>query len=207
VLGPAAVRQHIVDGETGFVVRTGEEYVRAIRYLHDHPNERTRMGRAAHAFAVRTWSPESVGVRWKQVYEQLAAHPKRDRTPFPLASSGAARFIQSLAGHAPQFSVSVTAHGEAARRADDEIARSPGVLCTANGGIFNYRDFYPDDPYLRLWSGLVLRHQGRAAMAAGEFAAAIRLGLDDSRARSYLVAAAREAGVGEVAEGALLSVP
>jgi glycosyltransferase involved in cell wall biosynthesis len=207
VLGPPAVRRHIIDGETGFVAERREEYIRAIRYLHDHPDERARIGRAAHDFAVRTWSPSAIAGRWACVYEELAARPKRRRAPFNLPASGAARFIRSLVGSAPQFTVSMTSDGEDALSADDEIARSPDVLCTANGGIFNYRDFYPRDPYLRLWSGLVLRAQGRAALAAGEFAAALRLGLKDSRVRRYLTAAASEAGAGEVAAQGLVPAP
>jgi glycosyltransferase involved in cell wall biosynthesis len=205
VLGPAAVRQHIIDGETGILAGSGEEYAHAIAYLYHHPEERARIGRAAHDFAARTWSPNAIAGRWAHAYEELARQPKRKRAPFRLADSGAGRFIQSLVVSAPQFVLSMTATGEDARAADEEIACSPDVLCTANGGIFNYRDFYPDDPYLRLWSGLVLRRQGRVAVAAGEFAAAIRLGLDDLRTTRYLTAAAREARAGEVTQQELLS--
>jgi hypothetical protein len=207
VLGPAAVRRHVIDGETGLVADCGDEYARAIAYLHDRPQERTQLGRAAHAFAARTWSPRAVGSRWAQVYENLVARPKRRRAPFPLANGGAARFVQGLGGTAPQFMISMTSKGEDALLADREIACSPAVLYTASGGILFYRDFYPNDPYLRLWSGLVLGQQGRTAVAAGEFAAAIRFGLDDARVKRYLAAAAAEAGAGEVAQRALLSVP
>jgi hypothetical protein len=207
VLGPAAVRRHIIDGETGLVPETAHDYLRAIEYLHDHPEERARIGESAHEFAARTWSPSVIASRWVHIYEELAARPKRKHPPFPLAEDGAARFVQSLGGSAQQFMVSMTANGEDAFASDQHIARSPGVLCTSDGGVFSYRDYYPDDPFLRLWSGLILRHHGRPAVAAGEFAAALRLGLSDSRVRRYLDAAVREVGVAEIARQARQSVP
>jgi glycosyltransferase involved in cell wall biosynthesis len=63
VLAPAAVRRHIIDGETGFVARSGDEHVRAIAYLNDHPEQRTRIGNAAHDFAVRMLSPSAIAGR------------------------------------------------------------------------------------------------------------------------------------------------
>jgi hypothetical protein len=80
----------------------------------------------------------------------------------------------------------MSSRGRDALECDEQIASSPAVVCNSDGGILSYRDFYPDDPHLRLWSGLVLRQQGRAAIAAGEFAAAIRLGLDEPRVGRYL---------------------
>jgi hypothetical protein len=148
-----------------------------------------------------------IASRWVHSYEELAARPKRKRPPFPLAENGAARFVQSLCGRAQQFRVSMTANGEDACASDEAIASSPGVLCTGDGGIFSYRDFYPDDPFLRLWSGLILRQHGHPAVAAGEFAAAIRLGLSDSRVRRHLDAAVRELGAAQVAKRARQSAP
>jgi len=63
------------------------------------------------------------------------------------------------------------------------------MLCTGAGGILQYRDRYPHDGHLRLWSGLVLYRQGRHALAAGEFAAAIRQGRDHPRVHCYLATA------------------
>src|SRR4051812_37454396 len=177
VMGPAAVRRHVIHGKTGLLAESPRDYVAAIAHLHAQPEKRSQMGRAAQEFATRTWSPAEVGSRWARAYEELAAQPKRRRPPFPLPGTGAARFVQSLGGGSSPFVRSLTASGSDALDSDEQIARSPAVLCSSDGGILSYRDFYPDDPYLRLWSGLVLHQWGRPAMAAGEFAAAIRLGL------------------------------
>src|SRR5438105_4568610 len=91
--------------------------------------------------------------------------------------------------------------------AERRIARSPMVVATGGGGVLHYRDHYPDDSHLRLWSGLVLHGQGRPGLAAGEFSAAIRLGLDHWRVSWYLALAAEAAGQTAVMEEALRAVP
>ncbi len=79
------------------------------------------------------------------------------------------------------------------------------MLVSGDGGVLDFRRRFPSDPHLRLWSGLALRAQGRNAFAAGEFAAAARLGCD--RARLRLAAVGGELGHHEVARRALEPVP
>jgi hypothetical protein len=75
---------------------------------------------------------------------------------------------------------------------------------SGGGGILHYRRSYPNDPMLRLWSGLVLLGQGRPALAASEFKAAAKLGCHDSRASLYLSGAARAASRNHPADAALI---
>jgi hypothetical protein len=190
VLGPDAVLRLVDHGQTGLTARTPSEYVEALTHLYRHPAERTRLGQAAHEHAVRNWSPASVAPSWARTYERLMRDPKRRRPPYRLARRGALRFADSIGDAARPFRAGLSCTEEAALAAECQIAGSPSVLCTADGGILDYRDAYPGDPHLRLWSGLIMYTQGRRALAAGEFAAAIRLGLDRPRLRSYLSIAA-----------------
>ncbi|TML77909.1 MAG: glycosyltransferase [Actinobacteria bacterium] len=206
VLGPAAVRRSVVHGETGLTVSSTREYQQAVVYFHNHPEERVRMGRAAHEYAVRTWSPEAVAGRWAETYAALLERPKRRRPRYPIGEGGAPRFVQSLGGAAPHFAASLSS-AEDAIEAERQIARSPMVVATGGGGVLYYRDHYPGDPHLRLWSGLVLHGQGHPGLAAGEFSAAIRLGLDHWRVSWYLALAAEAAGQTAVMEEALRAVP
>ena len=61
--------------------------------------------------------------------------------------------------------------------AEAAIARSSAVLARGEGGVIHYRNTYPDDPHLRLWSGLIARHAGDTQTAEAEFAAAATLGV------------------------------
>ena len=176
--------------ETGLIAEGPEEYARAIDHLYDHPRERARLGRQAREHARRKWSSARMQARWEEVYGELLERPKRP--PGPRLSggddSGAQRFVRSLGSTSPQFATSLTGDDQdRVLAAEQEIGASRHGLDSANaGGVLHYRLRYPNDPHLRLWAGLVLREQGRRALAAGEFAGALRLGLDESRVSPYL---------------------
>jgi glycosyltransferase involved in cell wall biosynthesis len=187
VLGSGGAPQVVRHGETGLVAGDEREYRQSVEELYANPEQRERLGAAAREHARRTWSPECVAGRWADVYEDMMRRPKRRRSwAAAPAGDGAGRFLQSLGGRAPHFEVSMGADDRKALDADRRVAASPPVLCTGGGGILAYRDYYPEDGWLRLWTGLVLHRQGRRAIAAGEFAAAIQRGCGQPRVRRYL---------------------
>jgi glycosyltransferase involved in cell wall biosynthesis len=203
VMDTGGPRRVVTDGKTGLVVDDPAGYAEAVASLHDRPEVRRRLGAAAREHAIRTWSPEIVAPRWTAIYDSLLSRRKRAHAPYPLTPTGAERFARSLGGGAPAFLRALGSPGGDVLAAEREVAASPAVLWTGGGGILEYRDHYPEDASLRLWAGLVLHRNGRPALAAGELAAAIRLGLDDPRVRTYLDAAKRAARAeGVAAEGA-----
>lgn len=187
VLAPAAVRDIVRHDETGLVAETEQEFVAALARLAD-PAERRRLGAAARVDALRAWSPEAVGRRWAEAYDAILERPKRAR-PAWRGGDGAQRFLRGLGGVRPEFVAAL----EGDMAAERLIGRASPVLCTGDGGILDYRDRHPEDPHLRLWAGLALRGQGRHALAAGELAAAQRLGLGHARVERRLSAARRAA--------------
>ncbi|MHC5828877.1 MAG: tetratricopeptide repeat protein, partial [Nostoc sp.] len=101
--------------------------------------------------------------------------------------TSASLFVQTLGDSAPQFNISMTAvEREVLLEADAKIANASALLSGGEGGIINYRNSYPNDGYLRLWSGLVLQKQGKHSTALGEFVAAIELGIEHWRVHWYL---------------------
>jgi len=64
--------KHIVHhGETGLLVRTSEEYERAVRYLYAHPEERARLGRNARRYIEENFSVERTAARLSAVYDEV----------------------------------------------------------------------------------------------------------------------------------------
>jgi hypothetical protein len=165
-----------------------------VERLHADPDLRRRLGRSAHAHAIHAWSPDAAAARWTALYERLLSEAKRTRawgrdpelTAAAARAPGAVRFIDSLGSRGDEFSVSLMgADPDAVLAADRAIAASSAALRSADcGGILHYRRRYPDDPYVRLWAGLVLGEQGRPALAAGEFAWAARHGVDRAGAHA-----------------------
>jgi hypothetical protein len=119
--------------------------------------------------------------------------PKRRRATLPgVAEPAAQQFVRSLGAKGNDFTVSLggaepLAVAEAVAAADDRIGVSSPTLAVGEGGIIHYRNAYPDDPHLRLWSGLVSEARGHLSVAASEFEAATALGLSDGRADAYRV--------------------
>ena len=78
------------------------------------------------------------------------------------------------------------------RDAERRIASSTFLLAQGEGGLFQFRNAHPDDPWLRYWVALVLLSQGRGEAAGREHAEALKLGLPASRG----LASASDAGTG-----------
>jgi hypothetical protein len=195
VVLPYGGAQRSVDhGRTGLVATDEEDYARQVEALHRSEDLRLRLGKAAREHAVRAWAPEVIASRWRDAYAELLQQPKRLRRVPPIADlegapatgRAAARFARTLGSLAPQFERSLTASDtDELLEAERSIAASsPGLASADAGGVLHYRLHHPDDPYLRLWAGLVLLEQGRPALAAAELKRASDLGL--SRAARHM---------------------
>ncbi len=203
--GPTHLIKH---GVTGIVAADEHEYAVAIEALHADPALRRRLGRAAHTHARANCLPQAAADRWDGIYRELLRAPKRARTwparsyTAATATPGAACFVASLGASAGPFATSLDSTDEATLLAAERAigGSSPAMANPGGGGVLHYRRRYGDDPWLRLWSGLILERQGRPALAAGEFSAVLRLGLEHWRVHAYLARAARALGQIQLAE-------
>ena len=182
VFGHGGVRCLVEHDRTGLVVATEEEYARAIERLAHDPVLRQRLGEGARRFARAAFDP----ARWSraagQVLSAMMAEPRRSRSPLPGAGDGAAtNFVRSLGDQAGPFAVSLAGSAkyspEQVAAAEREIAVVSPLLARGEGGVVHHRNFFPHDPHLRLWAGLVSGGVGARDIAAAEFAAADALGL------------------------------
>jgi glycosyltransferase involved in cell wall biosynthesis len=221
------VKRLVIDNYTGFVARSELEYKQAIEYLYHYPEERARLGRNAKEYAQQIFGAENAAKALNPIYERLIEWPKRrrewgidphstllyqpvslqDLTGQPEQLSGAEVFAKSLGDTAPEFTVSLTSQNiQELFEAEQKIAESSILLSLGEGGIVQYRDYYLNDAYLRLWSGLVLQQQGRHAEAVSELIAAINLDCTHWRVSWYLAQVADKINDVALAEQALHSV-
>lgn len=186
VVLPSSAPSSMVDHDLSGLVVDEADYPTAIDRLAGDAGLRARLGSGARSHAIRAFDPVPATHRFTALIDHLCAADRRSRSP--LAGNGesaAGRFVRSLGSAAGPLAVSLgVAPGDQAA-ADQQIAASPTVLAHAEGGIVHYRNVYPDDPHLRLWSGLVAHHHGDHTLAAAEFASAAALGLEDGRAERY----------------------
>jgi glycosyltransferase involved in cell wall biosynthesis len=173
-------------GRTGLVCATDADYPLAIERLAADDGLRRRLGAAAREFARRECDPVRNGVRFRAVFDAVAGLPVRVRDPLPgYGQSAARRFVLALGEMAGPFAVSLGGSAEsgpaAVAEADASIAAASAVLARSEGGVIHYRNSFPEDGFLRLWSGLIAAYGGDEETAAEEFDAAERLGLSPER--------------------------
>ena len=182
VFGHGGVRCLVEHERTGLVATTEEDYPRAIERLAGDPALRRRLGDEARRFARAAFDPG----RWSRaagfILSEMMAEPRRGRPPLPGGNdSAAASFVRGLGDQAGPFSVSLAGGGsgssERIAAAERQIAAASPLLARGEGGVVHHRNAFPDDPHLRLWTGLVSAAAGEKALAIAEFAAADALGL------------------------------
>jgi glycosyltransferase involved in cell wall biosynthesis len=188
---------------TGIVARDTIEYGLAIQELFENPAERLRVGRNAAATARRDLGAEQTARRFGAIYERMMQMPKRPSEPLRLPSAdkeytaddrttGARLLITSLGEHGSNFLVSMGSNdADVVHRAEERIGNSDASMAET---VLAYRNYFSNDPYLGLWSGLILLRMGRPAMAAAEFKRAITFGCDQWRSHWYLSQAAERSG-------------
>jgi glycosyltransferase involved in cell wall biosynthesis len=177
--------------KTGLVVNSEKEYSEAIEFLYHNPEFRLQLGRNASEYAREVFDSEKIVLKMHDVYERMMDQSKRKRTwrSSEVGSnkrSASKDFTENLGDKGIEFSVSLFGNDSTALlKAEEKIAESSPLLVGGEGGINQYRNTYPNDPHLRLWSGLCLQKNGNHQKAINEFDAAIELGLNDERVKNY----------------------
>lgn len=221
------VKELIIHENTGLMVNSEQEYKEAIEYLYHTPRERKRIGENAREYAKQIFGAENAAKKLNPIYEEMMTNPKKLRLwgmksdtsllyqPVTLEDltgqfekpSGAKLFIESLGDKAKNFITSMTSQNISELfEAEKNIADSSPVLQSAGGGgIVHYRNYYPSDPYLRLWTGLIYQNNDNYSQAIPEFIVALNNIPDNFRIAWYLAQTAEKAGniklAGEVLQG------
>lgn len=215
VVFPYGGVKHLVENnKTGLVVHSALEYRDAIEYLYHNPAKRQKLGENAKLYAQTAFNPECSTQKINNIYDTLMQQPKRKRSwnvqklTFLQNSTGCGKFIESLGSMATDFIKSLSSNDlQSLFDSDKSISRSSPLLhSSGSGGILHYRLYYPNDAYLRLWSGLVFRSQGQLKQAAYEFYEAVRLGFPHWRIFWYFAETAVQIGQLKLAEEALKKV-
>lgn len=178
----------VANGRNGIIVQNAHEYSTAITSLYYNPAERKRLGANAAQDARTRFGAQRSGPALEAVFERMMAQPKRIRAsetndPPACGTTGAWSLVRSLDSNGDaDFVTSLTA----AREEDAAAAEARLADASPNMAdiVLQYRLRHPDDPHLRLWSGLVLKKR-RNEIATAEFKASLALGCDYPRVHRY----------------------
>jgi glycosyltransferase involved in cell wall biosynthesis len=198
--------------ETGLVVNSENEYRKAIEFLYHNPEFRLQLGRNAATYARQVFDSKKAVLKMNDIYRKMLNQPKRKRnwngTDFQSTEDSPSMiFVENLGSGGDLFKTSLTSSdNDTLMCVESEIAKASPLLVGGEGGINQYRNSYPNDPYLRLWSGLCLQENGNHQKAMNEFEAAIELGLDHWRVFWYKAKSAHQLRNKRVTKDALEKV-
>lgn len=186
VLANGAEQYIVKDGFTGIVAMNCEEYTHALELLYREPERRLILAENARDSARERFTIECLVQNWSKVYLEVLKMPKRARrwcaaTKGSVKANGAELFIISLGEHSNDYIESMNFQSDLkVRAADDRVAHKEGLYrARTRGTVFHYQMFFPEDPFLNLWCGLMLNVDGARYEAQRYFNAAIRgLGVD-----------------------------
>jgi glycosyltransferase involved in cell wall biosynthesis len=186
VLAGSAAASLVQHERTGLVCQGTDEYPHAIDRLATDSALRAHLAAGARRFARDEFDPHHNAARFVDVFHEVRTRPKRAWVPVPgRDATGAECFVQSI-GHLGEAFARSLAEFTALNRdellaADVAIGGASAVLAHGEGGVVQYRNAYPRDPHLRLWSGHIALAAGRRELARQEFNEALALGMHPSR--------------------------
>jgi len=160
VLVSSAPANLVSDEQSGLVVDEAA-YPAALDRLAADAGLRVRLGAGARSHAREDFDPVRACGRLIDHIERLCASSKQSRPVLPgHGESAAAGFVRSLGSRGEAFSTSAGITSGNIGEAHRTIASSPLGLARGEGGIVHYRNTFPQDPHLRLWSGLLAAEAG-----------------------------------------------
>jgi L-malate glycosyltransferase len=176
---------------TGLVADNEMEYTHALEMLYHNKALRIRLGEQARKHAVAEFSLSKMVANWQNLLDEAATLKKRSHKwqgKTPLNNSEI--FIESMGETGNIFNNSIMGN-MFPENADHAISVLQGAHRAATrGSVFHYRSYYPEDPFLNLWCGLLEENMGAKDNAIKSFTIAYNGGIE--RSLQYLECARKE---------------
>ena len=184
--GPA---RFVTNGKTGLIAQNADEFVHAVEFLYRNPKKRLELGRDAAAYARDAFSVQPHVDRLIAILDQAAKQPPADLMLgfAPLkASDGrqAERFLVSQ-GWSPAEAVDAMRGWRDGRHGaiDRYTGRLSDDAFRVEGGVLHWRNTFPEDAALCIWSAIWLLGRGRVVEARRACQVARNLGAPDIKCR------------------------
>lgn len=159
-----AEKEIIQNKKTGILVKNKDDYVQAIKYLYNNPKKRKKIGLNAHRHILTHLSPLVSFKNLNKVYKKLMSSKKKFRKfktrilkKDDNKNFGSELFIESLGTKGREFLKSYKNSGKKINEKINEIIKNAEIelKVLTKGSLFQYLYFYPNDPYLNFWAGLM----------------------------------------------------
>ena len=152
----------IQNKKNGLLVKDAKDYINTIERLYANKNEIKKIGSNAHEHILKNFSSSACFNNLEKIYNELLLKKKKLRVfknliPINDKNYGSKLFIQSLGDKANEFLKSYKNKGRSINiKANHNIKNAEIELRSINkGSLFQYLYYYPNDPYLNFWAGLI----------------------------------------------------
>lgn len=153
----------VKDGVTGIVAKDKEEYIKALQDLYHNRELRNKLSQNAKEYALHTFSLETMVNEWNKLFNEVLDFPKTVRkwknSKKSEDISAKDVFLESLGEYGEDFvSYCNTKSDREKKNAIEKIkklAESANWQAETKGTVHHYNSFFPNDPYLSVWSQLM----------------------------------------------------
>lgn len=153
----------VKDKVTGIVAKDKEEYIKALQDLYHNRELRNKLSQNAKEYAIHTFSLEKMANKWNKLFDEVLDFPKtvrewknskkgEDISPKDV-------FLESLGHHGEDFVSYCNAKSDEEKKSAIEkikkLAESANWQAETRGTVHHYNSFFPNEPYLSVWSQLM----------------------------------------------------
>ena len=172
-------RELIIDGSTGILVKSEQEYVEAIKKLYRSKDMRIKIGENARKHIISTLKPSMVYGKLNLIYEDIFKQKKTIKT-FAFekvefnkdlnVDLGAKLFIEALGNQKNEFYESYIPKSNSQLSSDVRISKCEHELRVQNkGSIIQFLRYFPNDRYLNYWTALIYSNEKKYLLADKHF--------------------------------------
>ena len=157
-----AERAIIQNNKNGFLVKDFKTYKDTIEDLYNDKKKRNKIGSNAHKTILERYSHRDCFNNLEKIYKQLMLKNKKLRVFKSLISRnkkyyGSELFAESLGNKKNEFIKSLKNNGKSIEIKVNNIIKSTEIELKSKtkGSLFQYLYYFPKDPYLNFWAGLI----------------------------------------------------
>lgn len=157
----------VKDGVTGIVAKDKDEYVKVLQDLYHNHKLRNSLSKNAKEYAINTFSLEKMVNKWNKIFNEVLNFPKTVKkwklTKNIKNLSSKDVFLESLGDYGQNFTFYCNAKNNKEKRKSIEkikkLAESLDWQSKSKGTVYHYNSFFPNDPYLSVWSQLMRKNK------------------------------------------------
>ena len=146
VLDNPAERRIVDDHKTGLIVRSPDEFAKAIKWLSENPADRQRMGIQASKSVRERFSAEKMEATLNGHYQSVLSMGKREIVFSEIFGASPAEWFLSCQRDRTIFAED----GSISLNNNNRL--SYGLFEKSKGTVFHFSEHFPDNLKLRLWA-------------------------------------------------------